>query len=79
MISPENLKFKGCIRRNKWYCVVGQPLDGKDGDNLDPLISRDINDDLMVLIKEFEQNPDLGVKNVHPSIDYDNEATDSEK
>ena len=42
------------------------------------LISRDINDDFMVLIRGFEQEPDLGVKVVHPSIDDDSEATESE-
>ena len=33
----------------------------------------------MVLIKRVEQDPDLGVKTVHPSIDNDSEATDSDK
>ena len=33
----------------------------------------------MVLIKGVEQEPDLGVKIVHPSIDDDSEATDSDK
>ena len=33
----------------------------------------------MVLIKGFEQDPDLGVKWFHTSIDDDSEATDSEK
>ena len=33
----------------------------------------------MVLIKGFEQDPDMGVKIDHPSIDYDSKATDSEK
>ena len=46
--------------------MVGKPLDQRDGDNLDLLISRDINDDLMVLIKGFEQDPDLGVIIVYP-------------
>ena len=46
--------------------MVGQPLNWRDGDILDLLISRDINDDLMVLIKLVEQDPDLGVKIVHP-------------
>ena len=43
------------------------------------MISRDINDDFMVLIKGFEQDPYLGVKTFHPSIDDDIETTDSEK
>ena len=33
----------------------------------------------MVLIKGVEQDPDLGVKIVHPSINDDSEATDSDK
>ena len=33
----------------------------------------------MVIIKGFEQEPDLGVKIVHPSIDDDNKATNSDK
>ena len=60
MMSPENLEFKGSTRGNKQYCVVGQPLDWTDGDNLDLLISRYINYDFMVLIKGVEQDPDLG-------------------
>ena len=66
MIAPENLEFKGIIRRNNQYCVVGQPLDWWDGDDLELLISKYINDDFMVLIKGVEQNPDLGAKIVHP-------------
>ena len=59
--------------------MVWQPLDWKDGDNLELLVSREINDDFMVLIKVFEQDPDLGVKNFHPLIYDDSEATDSYK
>ena len=66
MIAPENLEFKGPTRRNKQYCVVGHPIDWRDGDNLDPLISIDINDYFMVLIKGVEQDPDMGMKTVHP-------------
>ena len=33
----------------------------------------------MVLIKIIEQDPDLGVKMVHSSIDDDSEAADSDK
>ena len=66
MVAPENLEFKGPTRRNKQYCVVGQTLYWRDGDNLDLLISRFINDDFMVLIKGVEQDPDMGVKIVHP-------------
>ena len=79
IIAPENLEFKGPIIRNKQYCVVGQTLNWRDGDNLDLLISREINDDFTVLIKGFEQDPDLGVKIVHPSIDYDIDVIDSDK
>ena len=79
MIAQENLDSKEPTIRNNQYCVVGKPLDRRDGDNLDPLISRDINDDLMVLLKGVEQDPDLGVKIVHPSINDDSEATDSDK
>ena len=66
MIAPEKLEFKGPTIRNKQYCVVGQPLNWRDGDNLDLLISRYINDYFMVLIRVVEQDPDLGVKIVHP-------------
>ena len=59
--------------------MVGQPLILRDGDNLDLLFSRNINDDFMVLIKRFEQDPNLGVKIVQLSIDDDSYATDSEK
>ena len=62
MIAPENLEFKGPSRRNNQYCVVGQPLDWRDGDNADLLISIYINGDFMVFIKVFEQDPDLEVK-----------------
>ena len=79
MISPYTLYFKGSIRRNKQYYLVGKPLDCRDGDNLDLLISRETNYDFIVLIKGVEQYPDLGVKIVHPSIDDDSEATDSDK
>ena len=33
----------------------------------------------MVIIKGFEQDPDLGVNIFHPSIDDDSKATDSDK
>ena len=66
MIAPENLEFKGTTRRNKQYYVVGQPLNRRDGDNMDPLISRYINNDFMVLIKGVEQDPDIGMKTFHP-------------
>ena len=79
IISPENLEFKGPTRRNKQYRLVGNPLDWRDGDNLDLLIPRDISDDLMAIIKVFEQDRDLGVRIVHPSIDDDSEATDSDE
>ena len=79
MITPKKLEFKRTTRRNKQYCVVGQPLDWRYGDDLGLLISRDINDDFMVLIKGVEQDPGLGVIFFHPSIDDDSEATDSEK
>ena len=79
MIAPENLEFKGPTIRNNQYCVVGQPLYQRDEDNLDILISREINDDFIVLIKVVEQDPDLGVKFFHSSIDDDSEATCIEK
>ena len=79
MIAPKHLEFKDPTRSNKQYCVVGQPLDGRDGDNLDLLISKYINDDFMLLIKGVEQDPDLGVKYFHPSIDDDREAIDGDK
>ena len=45
---------------------------------MDLLISSDINDDFMVLIKGVEQDSDLGVKIVHPSVDDDSKATDTD-
>ena len=59
--------------------MVGKPLNWRGGDNLDLLISIEIDDDFMVLIKGVEQDPDLGVKNFHLSIDDYSEATDSYK
>ena len=79
MISQENFEFKGFTIRNKQYSVVGQPLDWKDGDNLELLIRRNTNDDFMVLIKGVEQDHDLRVKFFHPSSDDDRQATDSGK
>ena len=49
-IVPENLEFIGPTRSNKQYFVVGQPLNWRDGDNLDLLISKEINDDFMILV-----------------------------
>ena len=66
MIAPESLEFKEPTIRNKQSCVVRQPLNRRDGDNLCLMISIDINDDFMILIKGVEQNPGLGVKNFHP-------------
>ena len=79
IIAPENLEIKGPARRNKNYCVVCKPLNWRDGDNVDLLISIEINDDFMVLIRVFEQDPDLGVKIVHTSIYYASEDKDSYK
>ena len=66
IIAPENLEFKGSTRSNKQYCVVGQPLDWRDGDNVYLILSRYINDYFMVFINGVEQDPDLGVKIVYP-------------
>ena len=66
MISLEYLEFKGATRRNNQYFVVGQPLNWRDGDNVDLFISRQINYYFMVIIKGVEQDPDLGVKIDHP-------------
>ena len=65
MIATEHLEFKRSTIRNKQYCVVGQPLNWRGGDIVDLLISIDINDYFMVLIKVFEQDPDIGVKIAH--------------
>ena len=46
--------------------MVGKTLDWRDGINVDLLISGDINDDFMLLIKGVEQDSDLGVKIFHP-------------
>ena len=45
---------------------------------MDLLISKDINDNFMILIKGVEQEPYLGVKCFHPAIDDDSNATESE-
>ena len=66
MIVPENLVLKGPTIRNNQYFVFGQPLDWRNGVNLDLLTSRDINDDFMLLNKVVEQDPDMGVKMFHP-------------
>ena len=62
MIAPEKLEFKETTRSNEQYCVVGQNLNWRGGDNFYLLISGDTNDDFMVLIKGVQQDPDLGVK-----------------
>ena len=62
MLAPDILDFNGTARRNNQYCLVGQPLDWRYGGNLDLLISIEINDDFMVLIKGFEKDPDMGLK-----------------
>ena len=79
MITPENMEFKCPTRSNKHYCVIGEPLDWRGGDNLNILISIDINEYFMVLIKVFEKDHDMGVNMFHPSIDDDSKSTDSEK
>ena len=42
--------------------MVGKPFNWRYGYNVDLLISIDINDHFMVIIKGVEQDPDLGVK-----------------
>ena len=66
MIPPENLEFKGPTRRNNQYFVVGWPLNWRGGDNVDLMVSGEVNDYFMVLIKGVEQDPDLRVKCFHP-------------
>ena len=65
MISPEKIVFKGPTISNKQYCMVGQTLDWRDGDNADLMISIDINENFIVLIRGVEQDSDLGVKCFH--------------
>ena len=48
-------------------------------DNVEILISREINYDFMAIINGVEQDPDLGLKIVHQSIDDDSEATDIDR
>ena len=48
--------------------MVGNPLNWKGRYNVDLLISIEINDDFMVIIKGVKQDPDMRVKIVHPSI-----------
>ena len=79
MIAREKLEFKGHTRRNNQYCVAGKPLDWRDRGILDLLISREINDYFMVLIKGVEQDPDLGMNFFHPSNYDDSKAIDSDK
>ena len=42
---------------------------------MDVLISREINDDFMLVFKGVEQDPYLGLNIVRPSIDDDSKAT----
>ena len=79
MLAPEYLYFKGTTRSNNQYCVVGQPLNWRYGYNFDLMISIDINDKFMLIINVVEQDSDMGVKIVHPSIDDDIKATYSDK
>ena len=46
---------------------------------VDLIILRQINNYFMVLIKGFEQDPDLGMKIVPPSISDESEAKNSDK
>ena len=46
---------------------------------MDLLKSRKINDDVMVIIKGVEQDPDLGMEIVHSSTDDYSKAADSEE
>ena len=55
------------------------PIDKRDRGYVDLLVSRDTNDDFMVLVKGFEQDPDLVTKKFHPSIDDDSKAIEIEK
>ena len=48
-------------------------------DNLDLIISIEINDYFIVFIKGVKQYPAMWVKIVHPSIDDGSKATDSDK
>ena len=48
------MEFKDPTIRNNQYCVVGQTLNCMGGDHLDLLISIEINDYFMVLIKGVE-------------------------
>ena len=73
MIVPENLVFKGTTISNKQYFVFGKPINWRDGDNVELVMSIYINDDFMVLIKGVEQNLDMG------EIDDDSEATYSDE
>ena len=41
--------------------MVGHPINWRDGYDLDLLISRDINEYFMLLIKGVEQDPGMGV------------------
>ena len=79
MIAPENLNFKGPTISNNQYCAVDQPLDWRNGDNVDLLVSRYLNYYCMLLIKGVEKDPNMGVKKFHLSIDDDSEATDRDK
>ena len=71
IIVAENLDFKGPTRWNNQYSVVGQTLNLRDWDNVELIISRYFNDDVMVLIKGSKKDPDLGLNIFHPSIDDD--------
>ena len=72
------MDFKGPTRRNNKCFVVRKLLDWRDGDIVDLLTSIEVNDGFVVLFKGGEQDPDLWVKIVHPSIDDESEATESE-
>ena len=78
MIASDILDFKGTTITNNHYCMVGQPLNWRYGNNVNLLISIETNEYFIVLIKEFELDPDMGVKMVHPSIYDDSEATYSD-
>ena len=66
IIVAEKFEFKGPTRRNKQYCLVRYSLNWRGEENVDLLVSIEINDDFMVRVKGVEQDPALGVKTVHP-------------
>ena len=72
------MQFHG-KREERGWCVIGQPLGWKDGDDKKKLESHYIDEGLITLIAKTPQNQDLHIEIVcKQTSDSDNDSTDSD-